>query len=97
MVASKTVRHTRVGQLHKLALLGKSYSELLNTALSWGVSEITAKSYIKNVQAMLNRQIKAQAQIQTSDDEDEVIGSGSDIIKSSKNVGKDSGRSWFKM
>ena len=80
-------RSMRIQTLVKLALIGWTYPEIFNKAMSWGICSGTARDYMKSVSAICNR--KGQILEKTEDykgkpnpyDPDEiVIGRGSDII-----------------
>jgi len=82
-------RSNRIQTLVKMALKGDHYSDIFNKAMSWGISDSTARSYMKNVSAILLQSHKTSilrqdkpARINPFDPSEEIIGSGSEIIKS---------------
>ena len=82
-------RSNRIQTLVKMALRGHNYSNIFNKAMSWGISDSTARSYMKNVSAILLQSHKTSilrqdksVRINPYDPEETIIGSGSEIIKS---------------
>ena len=57
---TKEVRHTRVHSLLKFRLAGADYNELIDRCLRMGVSKGTAKSYIEEVESMVEKMRNAR-------------------------------------
>ena len=53
-------RSNRLNQLLRMALNGSTSDQLYSKALTWGVTEQTAKSYIRSVEALLKTKGKRQ-------------------------------------
>lgn len=82
----ESIRSQRLQILLRMAVAGKSYSEIYNKAMSWGISEPTAKSYMKSLSAYVSRTgtnlVEDYAGKPNPYDSDEIIvGRGSDIIR----------------
>ncbi len=60
MTKTKQVRHGRVHHLLKLRLAGADYNELMSKCLMIPVSKGTAKSYIEEVESMVDKMRKAR-------------------------------------
>ncbi len=80
-------RFMRLQTLMNMALRGCTYDEILNKALSWGITEPTARGYMKTLKAMLTEksvnlsESKLKGKPNPYNSEEEIIGSGADIIK----------------
>ena len=48
-------RSHRINRLVKMALAGKSFIEIENRALSWGISTATVRDYLRCVKAITKR------------------------------------------
>ena len=81
-------RSLRIQTLVKLAMAGQNYKQLIEKAMSWGISGSTARDYMKSVSAIC----KSRGQVvdyvedyrgkENPYDPDEVIiGRGSDILR----------------
>lgn len=98
------VRTNRIHTLVVLASKGATRAEIIERALAWGVSKRTADEYHLAVVAIVKRGIKHQENMEklsgkpsVFDSNEEVIGSGIDIIKPKSDSVDTGNRSWFKL